>query len=201
MLTAVCRSSNLAFDTALAEAAGNDDAVEIAEATGSKEPLDLFGLNPLDLDVGTVMNASMVERLDDRQIGVGKRDVLADHADTDRCRGLLDTTHEFFPGSEIDGGITEPQDVADVFVEALVVQHERNLVETRRVGGIGNTSDRHIAEIGDLAAEIRTDRFLRSADDRIGLNTRLRNSVTECWVGLVFISPDGPMNGTSVTWT
>ena len=80
VLTAVRRSSNLAFDTALTEAAGNDDAVEVAEATGSKEPLDLFGLNPLDLDVGTVMNASMVERLDDRQIGVGKRNVLANQA-------------------------------------------------------------------------------------------------------------------------
>ena len=171
MLTAVPRSGHLAFDPALAEPTRNHDAVEISETTGSEKPLDLFRLNPLDLDVGAVMNAGMVKRLDDRQIGVGKRNVLANHADTDRCRGLLDTTHEFFPGSEIDGGITEPQDVADVLVEALVVQHERNLVETRRVGGIGDTSDRHIAEIGDLAAEIRTDRFLRSADDRIGLNT------------------------------
>ena len=30
---------------------------------------------------------------------------------------------------------------------------------------------------------------------------RLRSSVTECCVGFVFCSPDGPMNGTSVTWT
>ena len=30
---------------------------------------------------------------------------------------------------------------------------------------------------------------------------RLRNSVTECWVGLVLCSPVGPMSGTSVTCT
>ncbi len=34
-----------------------------------------------------------------------------------------------------------------------------------------------------------------------GWMPRLRSSVTECCVGLVFCSPDGPMNGTSVTWT
>ena len=33
-----------------------------------------------------------------------------------------------------------------------------------------------------------------------GWMPRLRNSVTECWVGLVFCSPDGPMKGTKVTW-
>ena len=33
-----------------------------------------------------------------------------------------------------------------------------------------------------------------------GWMPRDRNSVTECWVGFVFCSPDGPMNGTSVTW-
>ena len=34
-----------------------------------------------------------------------------------------------------------------------------------------------------------------------GWMPRLRSSVTECWVGLVFCSPDGPMKGTRVTWT
>ena len=34
-----------------------------------------------------------------------------------------------------------------------------------------------------------------------GWMPRLRSSVTECWVGFVFCSPDGPMNGTSVTCT
>ena len=34
-----------------------------------------------------------------------------------------------------------------------------------------------------------------------GWMPRLRSSVTECCVGLVFCSPDGPMNGTSVTCT
>ena len=34
-----------------------------------------------------------------------------------------------------------------------------------------------------------------------GCTPRERSSVTECWVGLVFCSPEGPMNGTSVTCT
>ncbi len=35
---------------------------------------------------------------------------------------------------------------------------------------------------------------------RSGWMPRLRSSVTECCVGFVFCSLDGPMNGTSVTW-
>ena len=34
-----------------------------------------------------------------------------------------------------------------------------------------------------------------------GWMPRLRSSVTECCVGFVFCSPDGPMKGTSVTCT
>ena len=34
-----------------------------------------------------------------------------------------------------------------------------------------------------------------------GWMPRLRSSVTECWVGLVFCSPEGPMKGTRVTCT
>lgn len=34
-----------------------------------------------------------------------------------------------------------------------------------------------------------------------GWMPRLRSSVTECWVGLVFCSLDGPMKGTRVTCT
>ena len=31
-----------------------------------------------------------------------------------------------------------------------------------------------------------------AADDDVGLDARLRSSLTECWVGLVFSSPEGP---------
>ncbi len=34
-----------------------------------------------------------------------------------------------------------------------------------------------------------------------GCRPRDRSSFTECWVGFVFSSPVGPMNGTSETWT
>ena len=34
-----------------------------------------------------------------------------------------------------------------------------------------------------------------------GWTPRLRSSVTECWVGFVFSSPEGARYGTSVRWT
>jgi hypothetical protein len=41
---------------------------------------------------------------------------------------------------------------------------------------------------------LRAEEMLRSLRQMItsGWMPRLRNSVTECWVGLVFCSPDGP---------
>ena len=50
---------------------------------------------------------------------------------------------------------------------------------------------------------LRPEEMLRSLRQMItsGWMPRLRSSVTECWVGLVFCSPDGPRYGTRVTWT
>ena len=62
--------------------------------------------------------------------------------------------------------------------------------------------DGHVAEVGDLALEVVAERAASLRHTMTsGWMPRLRSSVTECWVGLVFCSPDGPMNGTSVTWT
>ena len=50
---------------------------EVADTLGQR-------LDPVDLDLGAVVEPGVLERLDDRQVGVGQLDVLADQADPHR---------------------------------------------------------------------------------------------------------------------
>ncbi len=87
-LAGVAGGGDLALDPPLAEAAGDDDAVEVAQAVRRPAgPRHLLGLDPVQLDLGAVVVAAVAERLDDRQVGVGQVDVLADQADAHRALG------------------------------------------------------------------------------------------------------------------
>ncbi len=81
VLPGVAGSSDLAFDAAVAEAARDDDAVEVTQLPVGEQPFDALRLDPLDLDLRAVVEAGMLQALHDRQVGVGQFDVLADQAD------------------------------------------------------------------------------------------------------------------------
>ena len=187
-----------------AEAAGDHDAVEVGQAAGGQQPLDLLGLDPVDLDLGAVVEAGVLEALDDRQVGVGQLDVLADQPDPHRLGGRLDGSTTCSHGAEVEVGRRSSMRSTSqtTVVEALVVQDQRQLVDVAGVGGVDDGPRVDVAEVGDLALEVVADSgsSLRHTITS-GWMPRLRSSVTECCVGLVFCSPDGPMNGTSVTWT
>src|SRR4029453_4642378 len=55
---------DLALDAPLAEPAGDDDAVEIAQAAFGQQALDLLGLDPLDLDPRPVVEPAVLSALD-----------------------------------------------------------------------------------------------------------------------------------------
>src|SRR5439155_13222082 len=78
VVAGVAGGRDLALDPPLAEPAGDDDAVEVAEPAARHQPLDLLGLDPVDLELGPVPVAALAERLHDREVGVGQVDVLAD---------------------------------------------------------------------------------------------------------------------------
>ena len=72
VLPGVAGRGDLALDAALAEPAGDHDAVEVAQAALGEQALDVLGLDPVDLDVGAVVEAAVLQRLDHRQVGVGQ---------------------------------------------------------------------------------------------------------------------------------
>ena len=118
------------------------------EPAFGQEALDLLGLDPLDLDIGTMVVATVLESLDDREIGVGEVHVLADEPDANRRGGRLDAGDEGLPLRQVGLvlGPVEAQQTAHVVVEAFVVQNERDLVESAGVDGADDRFGRHIAE-------------------------------------------------------
>ena len=81
----------------LAEAAGDDHAVEPAQAVRAPAGRARLGLDPVDLDLGPVVEAGVAQRLDHRQVGVGQVHVLADDADAHRPDGGSTRSHQRLP--------------------------------------------------------------------------------------------------------
>ena len=57
-----------------------------AQARGDRRVADRLGVDPVDLDLGAVVDAGVAQRLDDRQVGVLELDVLADERDPHAAR-------------------------------------------------------------------------------------------------------------------
>ena len=99
-------------------------------------------------------------------------------------------------------GLVEASSPADDAVEALVVEHQRDLVDARASTAEMTAFDRDVAQQGDLPLQAVGDRAGRDRQTMTsGWMPRPRSSVTECWVGLVFCSPEGARYGTRVRWT
>src|SRR3546814_13004137 len=93
-LACIAGRGDLALRSSLTEAARDDDAVEVAQATVGQHALDVLGLDPLDLDVAAVVEAAVLPRFDDRKVGVLEDDVIADDAHPDCAVGRLDGVDE-----------------------------------------------------------------------------------------------------------
>jgi hypothetical protein len=73
VLAGVSGGGDLALEATLAEPTGDHDAVEVGEATGGQQALDVLGLDPVDLDLGAVVEPGVLAGLDDRQVGVDQQ--------------------------------------------------------------------------------------------------------------------------------
>ena len=81
-------------------------------------------------DLGAARVAAVLQRLDHRQVRVGQVDVLADEADVHVVCSAARTRSTSARHSVRSGSCSvEVQHAAHVVVEALVVEHERDLVE------------------------------------------------------------------------
>ena len=148
VLAGVAGGRDLALDAADAEAAGDHDAVEVAQPAFGEQAFGVVGRDPVDLDLRAARVAAVLQRLDHREVRVGQVDVLADEADAHRpasaaCTRSTSARHSVRSGS----CSVEVQHAADVVVEAFVVEHERDLVEDVGVDRRDDALLGHVAEL------------------------------------------------------
>ena len=96
-LARVAHGGDLALDRARAEAAGDQDPVDAAEALLRLGRAEALGVDPLDLEVGAVEDRGVLEGLDHREVRVAQTDVLADERDPDATLEVLDAVAQVLP--------------------------------------------------------------------------------------------------------
>ena len=96
---------DLALAAAIAETAGDQDAVQPAEHALRPFAFDLLRLDPADDDAGLRGDAGVVERLVDRLVGVLVLDVLADDGDGDLVLRVLDPAAACRCQSDMSSGL------------------------------------------------------------------------------------------------
>ena len=135
------RGLDLALDPAVAEPARDDDAVGATEPVHGVVAVEVVRAHPVELDADRVVQAGVAQRLDDRQVGVGQLDVLADQGDADLVRPGLDRAHpadDLAPVGEVEVralGVGEIEATSHDAVESRVAHRQRHLVDRARVHG------------------------------------------------------------------
>ena len=170
VFSCIAHGADHALDAAVAEAAGDDDP-----ADAGKHVLDVFvgerfGVDPANGDDGVVGDAGVVQRLDDAQIRVVKLRVFPDERDLDASVGVLLFFDHGAPLAQVGLGRIEAELAADFFVEPFAREHERHFVKRARGGVLNDALGFHVAEKGDLAADLFGDRHVAAANEDVRLD-------------------------------
>ena len=160
------------LDPTLPEPARDDDTVEVPNLAAREQVRHHLGVHPVECHLRRVVEPRVAQCLHNREVRVGKVDVLADDPD---AHGSLDRLHppdQLLPLREVDRvqRLVDAERPADVVVEALLVEDERDLVDAARVDGRHHRLDRDVAEQRDLALEPVGDGLVAAADDHVGLD-------------------------------
>src|SRR4051794_20850938 len=171
VLARVAGGADLALDAANTEAPRDEDAVDRLErgpGLGRLEPLDI---DPLDLDLHTVVGARVLQRLDHRQVGVLELRVLAGHRDPDDLLGAIAAADHALPVRQVGlVGDLDSEVRQDLIVHALGAEVERHLVDRVRIAAGDDAVDRQVCEQRDLRAYVAIERLGTAADDHVRLD-------------------------------
>ena len=173
VLAGVAGGDDLALGAAVAEAAGDEDAVEALEQAGAAAFFQVLGVDAHDLHPGVVRDAGVGDGLVDRFVGVLELDVFADDADFHGMGGVVDAAGELGPDVAGGLGFVQAEEIDHELVEALALEGERELVDRGHVAALDHGLHRHVAEHGQLVAHAGVHRMLAAAHEDVGLDADL----------------------------
>src|SRR5437867_8405472 len=94
---------DLALDATVAETAGDENAVDVAERRAGAVFLDLLGVDPIHVDARIVGDAAVGQRFRQALVRVLHLDVLADHGDAGGVLRRLHASDDVLPAREVRG--------------------------------------------------------------------------------------------------
>ncbi len=168
---------DLAFRAALAEAAGDEDAVDRLEHRRDvrRAAVEIGGeqlrVEPVDADLDAVGEAAVDQSLGQRLVGVLQADIFADHADRHLALKMLLPVHDVLPAGEVRlGRVLDAEGAQHLGVEPLAMILERHRIDAL---GIQSGDDRffaHVAELRDLGALAVGQRAVDAAQEQVRLD-------------------------------
>ena len=171
VLPRVLGSLDHPLDAAVAEAAGNDDAVRIAQLIGAAALVhQMLAVHPLDLDLALILKAGVVQALHNAEVGIVQLDILAHQCDGAGLAAGGDAADQLLPLSQIARRGLQVQLAGHNIGKPCGFQHQRALVKARHRQVFNHAVGAHIAEHADLALDVIADRAVGTQHNHIGGN-------------------------------
>src|SRR5580765_2888660 len=159
------------FDAALAESAGDENAVEGIELGHALRPFQTLGFDPRYVNPAIVGQATVEQGFLEALVGVLIFDVLAYEADGNLARRVLHAAHHFAPASEIAGRRVERQQTQCDIVDALLGKYQRTFVDAFDIARGDDGEGIDVAEERDLLLHVGRQGAFTAAQQNVGLNT------------------------------
>ena len=161
---------DFALDTALAKPARHEYRVHVLENAGAVT-LYVLALDIVNVDPGAGLDTGMHQGFGQRDVGVAKFHVLADHGDIDFRVGILARGNNAMPLAEVGRRRSRAELADHEIIHTLLVQHHRNFVQIIGIVRRNNRILGHVRKQRDLAALLTRQRQFRAADQYVGLDT------------------------------
>ena len=178
--------SYLAFEGPLPEAAGNKDSVHPLQHFGNVRFGQLLAVNQVDVHVNAVSYACVVQRLDDRQVGVWQARVFPDDGDIDLAVALRSGCYVILQWRLVQLAFGQLEPAQHLHVESLLEQVDGHLVDARRIDARQDRVDVDVAEMGDFRADGVVHLVVGPAYDEVGLDAHRAHLLHGVLCGLRF---------------
>ena len=162
----LCRGDH-ALDAPVSEAAGHQNAVTSPKDLSHVLRGDLLAVDPADLHFRGVGIARVVQGFRHGEIGIVETDVFSHQSDGDLLVQMLDAVDQILPFPEIRLLRLKPQFPADDAGEAVLLQHQRRLIQIRQGAVLDDTVFLDVAEQGDLSEDLLLQRLIAPQHDDV----------------------------------